>query len=165
MTHLRRRLQQRSVLYLMGPSRMLDRVRQVPALLARLPRTAWDLFYKGKTATDGDGGEPAIPRDVPDFRVLLAEQLGVLHSRIDDVIRSTPGGDRWIGDDKVGYAEAILPTERAAVIADDELAQLKSWLENRWNATPRDTAILHKVLKHLPGGERLTQWSEAAPYL
>jgi hypothetical protein len=162
---LARRLQQRSILYLIGPGRMLDRVRQVPALLARLPRTAWDLFYKGKTTGAGDGEEPAIPRDVPDFRALLAEQLGVLHSRIDDVIRATPGGERWIADDPSGYRDAIVPTERAAAIADDELAQLKSWLENRWNATPRDTAILQKVLKHLPGGEKLTQWSEAAPYL
>ena len=25
--------------------------------------------------------------------------------------------------------------------------------------------LLQKLLKHLPGGEKLTQWSEAAPYL
>ena len=34
---LQRRLQQRSVLYLIGPGRILDRVRQVPMFLARLP--------------------------------------------------------------------------------------------------------------------------------
>src|SRR6185295_7070062 len=39
---LQRRLQQRSVLYLMGPGRVLDRVRQVPGMLARLPRSTWE---------------------------------------------------------------------------------------------------------------------------
>src|SRR5207244_716767 len=41
----------------------------------------------------------------------------------------------------------------------------KAWLETRWNATPRDTALLMKIVRHLPGGEKLTRWSEAAPYL
>src|SRR5262249_13083308 len=41
---LQRRLQERSVLYLIGPARVLDRVRQVPSMLARLPRTTWDLL-------------------------------------------------------------------------------------------------------------------------
>ena len=51
------------------------------------------------------------------------------------------------------------------VLAESELAELKHWLEKRWNATPRDTAMLKKLLKLIPGGERLTAWSEAAPYL
>ena len=42
---------------------------------------------------------------------------------------------------------------------------MKDWLQKRWNATPRDTAILLKLLRYLPGGEKLTQWTEAAPYL
>ena len=42
---------------------------------------------------------------------------------------------------------------------------MKNWLESRWNATPRDTAILKKILAIVPGGDKLTQWSEAAPYL
>ncbi|HYO09786.1 MAG TPA: hypothetical protein VER17_12510 [Tepidisphaeraceae bacterium] len=162
---LARRLQQRSILYLMGPGRMLDRVRQVPALLARLPRTAWDLVMKGKAGAGEDGDGPAVPRDVPDFNAILSEQLGVLHSRIDDVIRTSVAGERWIAEDAAGYAAATIAPDRAGAIADDELAQLRTWLETRWNATPRDTAILQKVLKHLPGGEKLTQWSEAAPYL
>src|SRR5439155_9993872 len=138
---LARRLQQRSILCLIGPGRVLDRVRQVPALLARLPRNAWDLVMRGKLdATTLD--ESAIPRDVPDFRAILAEQLGVLHSRINDVIRTNPAGERWLAEDASGYEQAIIPRDRAGAIADDELKQLKSWLETRWNATPRDTAIL-----------------------
>jgi hypothetical protein len=162
---LARRLQQRSIHYLIGPGKMLDRVRQVPSLLARLPRTAWDLVMRGKAGAGTGNDEPVIPRDVPDFAAILSEQLSVLHSRIDDVIRASPGGERWIEDDRAAYDAARFDTKRAGTIAEDELAQLKTWLETRWNATPRDTAILQKVLKHLPGGEKLTQWSEAAPYL
>jgi hypothetical protein len=161
---LARRLQQRSILYLIGPGRVLDRVQQVPSLLARLPRTAWDLVMKGKADLNADEGGP-IPRDVPDFRALLSEQLGVLQSRIDDLLRATPAGQKWIDHDSASYTAMKLPPDRAGAIADDELAQLREWLEKRCNATPRDTALFHKLLKHIPGGEKLTQWSEAAPYL
>jgi len=60
---LQRRLQQRSVLYLIGPGRVLDRVRQVPGILVRLPRTAWELVMHGKTelksALGADGNSAA----------------------------------------------------------------------------------------------------------
>jgi hypothetical protein len=161
---LARRLPQRSILYLMGPQRIIDRVRQVPALLARLPRTAWDLVMRGK-AELGAPENGKLPTDVPDFQAILAEQLTVLHSAIDDVVRASPAGQRWIEQDPTGYAAVRIPPQRAAAIAADEIQQLRSWLENRWNATPRDTAILQKLLKVIPGGEKLTQWSEAAPYL
>jgi hypothetical protein len=88
---LARRLQQRSILYLIGPGRIIDRVRQVPALLARLPRTTWDLFMKGKADLER-WHEEVTPRDVPDFKAILAEQLSVLQSRIDDVVRTGPRG-------------------------------------------------------------------------
>lgn len=160
---LARRLQQRSILYLIGPGRIIDRVRQVPALLARLPRTTWDLFMKGKADLGVD--EEKIPRDVPDFQAILAEQLAVVQSRIDDVVRSAPAGQRWIEHDAASYSAMKIDGARASAIAADELEQLKRWLETRWNATPRDTALLQKMLKHVPGAEKLTQWSEAAPYL
>ena len=161
---LARRLQQRSILYLIGPGRIIDRVRQVPSLLARLPRTTWDLFMKGK-ADLGVGDDEKIPRDVPDFQALLAEQLAVVQSRIDDVVRSAPAGQRWIDQDAASYNTMKIESARASAIAADELEQLKRWLETRWNATPRDTALLQKMLKHVPGADKLTQWSEAAPYL
>jgi hypothetical protein len=161
---LERRLQQRSILYLIGPGRVLDRVRQVPALLARLPRTTWDLIMRGKADLGGDG-ENGPPREVPDFGALLAEQLAVVQSRIDDVIRSSSGGPRWIEQDAAAYAAVRIEPARASAIATDELEQLRAWLETKWNATPRDTALLEKLLKYLPGGKQLTRWSEAAPYL
>jgi hypothetical protein len=154
---LGRRLQQKSILYLMGPGKMLDRVRQVPALLARLPRTTWDFIMKGKL--DGAGGDDANqpPREVPDFGAILAEQLAVVQSRIDDVIRSSSAGPRWIEHDGAGYDAVRFDPDRAAAIARDELDQLKNWLESKWNATPRDTAVLEKVLHYVPGGRQLTR--------
>jgi hypothetical protein len=163
---LQRRLQQRSILYLMGPQRVLDRVRQAPGLLARLPRVAWEYVTKGEVSAaalnpTGEGQQ----REVPDFRALVADQFAVLQSRIDDALRSTPAGQRWLIDDASGYASAKLSTESAAAIADEELAELKNWLEKRWNATPRDTKAIQTLLKYLPGGAKLVQWTEAAPYL
>ena len=107
----------------------------MPALLARLPRTTWDLIMRGK-AELGSGDEDLAPREVPDFPSILSEQLAVLQSRIEDVVRAAPGGDRWISADEPAYSAMRMPTARAAAIAADELEQLKAWLENRWNATP-----------------------------
>src|SRR5262249_13826874 len=70
-----------------------------------------------------------------------------------------------IENDADGYKQAKLPIDAAKAIADEELADLKKWLESRWNATPRDTRLLQMLIKYLPGGDKLTQWSEAAPYL
>src|SRR5207248_7824355 len=82
---LQRRLQQRSVLYLIGPQRVLDRVRQAPGLLVRLPRVAWDYLMRGEVSAAAlspkDNGQP---RQVPDFRATLVDQFSVLPSRIDD---------------------------------------------------------------------------------
>ncbi len=162
---LQRRLQQRSILYLMGPGRILDRVRQVPGLLVRLPRTAWDLVMKGKAdtgdPTDGETG----PREVPNFPAALTEQFAVVQSRIEDALRSSPAGEQWIAQPDSGWAGAKLDPTAAGAIAEEELADLRTWLEKRWNGTPRDTMVLQRMLKYLPGGEKLTRWSEAAPYL
>ncbi len=163
---LQRRLQRRSVLYLMGPGRMIDRVRQVPGMLARLPRTTWDLLRSGRIGGNGkDGSADTIDTGVPDFRAALVDQFTVVQSRIDDVIRSSNRGGTWIDSQEADYTQSHLDKDLAGVIADEELAHLKQWLTQKWNATPRDTAMLHKLLKVLPGGEKLSQWSEAAPYI
>ena len=160
------RLQQRSVLYLIGPQRVLDRVRQVPMLLARLPRATWDWVMRGETPTDLlDPKATGRPGEPPDFHALLADQFTVVRSRIDDAIRSQKSPSQWATDDSGGYAASLIDPGEAGKIADEEIADLKTWLETRWNATPRDTRILHSMLKYLPGGKKLTQWSEAAPYL
>ncbi len=163
---LQRRMQQRSVLYLLGPGRVLDRVRQVPTLLARLPRASWDWVMQGRMPADLiNPAEKQKANEPPDFAATLAEQFTVLRSRLDDVIRTDPAGGKWVAGDAAAYAVALFPPASAAAIATDEIGKLKAWLELRWNATPRDTRILQSLLKHLPGGKQLTKWSEAAPYL
>jgi hypothetical protein len=162
---LQRRLQQRSVLYLIGPGRVLDRIRQVPALLVRLPRNAWDLLFHGKASAAGSADVLPASRELPDFAAVLTDQFTVIQSRIDDVLRTTACGQRWVGDAASGYNISKIPPADAGKIATEELAGLNDWLQQRWNATPRDTALLMKVLRHLPGGQKLTQWTEAAPYL
>lgn len=162
---LQRRLQQRSVLYLMGPQRVLDRVRQVPALLVRLPRTAWDLAMRGELPKSS--AEPSANGEakVPDFQAALADQFSIVRSRIDDVIRSDPSAADWTTEDAAAYKAAWLPPDRASQIATEELADLTAWLEKRWNSQPRDTRAVNTILKRLPGGDTLAKWSEAAPYL
>ncbi|MGA3068267.1 MAG: hypothetical protein ABSF29_15590 [Tepidisphaeraceae bacterium] len=158
---LQRRLQQRIVLYLMGPQRVLDRIRQVPGMLVRLPRTAWDFFLSGRVPATAP---PAVAgsEEVPDFPAALKDQFIILQTRIEDAVRATPSGQKWIAEN---WQESKIDPDQAATIATEELAELNAWLQRRWNATPRDTAVLLRLLKHLPGGEKLAQWTEAAPYL
>jgi GTPase SAR1 family protein len=160
---LQRRMQQRSVLYLIGPQRVLDRARQIPSLLARLPRAAWDYVVTGELPKADAASLNGADREVPDFHQLLVDAFAVVRTRVDDVVRSSPELAKLACDPT--YTGVFLPSDRAAAIADEELASLKSWLDQRWNANPRDTKVVQKLLKLLPGGEKLSQWSEAAPYL
>jgi len=165
---LRQRLQQRSILYLMGPQRMLDRLRQAPGLLARMPRVAWDYLRTGEVSVDAFAPPGTVkPQQPPDFRAILSDQFAVVQSRIDDVVRASPLAAAWIADPIEGAAysaEQFDPAD-AGKIADEEIADLRGWLDKRWDATPRDTRLLMALLKHLPGGKQLTRLAEAAPYL
>lgn len=155
-THqLQRRLREKSVLYLMGPQRVLDRVRSVPALLVRLPGSVWNWTKTGDLKFP-DVGSVSSQNSLPDFRAIVVEQFQAFQSRMDDLIQ--PHGF-------LNASEWKLPSELAGKIVDDELTELQRWLEIKWNATPRDTAILNKILKLIPGGEKATRYSEAAPYL
>jgi len=163
---LQRRLQQRSVLYLIGPQRMLDRVRQAPGLIVRLPRVAWDYIRGGDVsaaALSPDG--PAREKGAPDYRGILVDQFAVLQSRIDDVLRSSPAAQRWLEADGKSYQAIRITPDQAGKIADEEIAALQDWLQKRWNATPRDTRVLHSLMKHIPGGAKFTKLAETAPYL
>jgi hypothetical protein len=145
---------------------MMERVRQVPGLLVRLPRTLWDTVIRGKSVriNEPQSGETSESK-VPDFRASLAEQFSVVQSRIDDALRSSPIVERWLGDRAAGYQAARISPDDAGKIADEELAELRDWLEKRWNSTPRDTVLLLKLARYLPGGNKLVKWIEATPYL
>jgi hypothetical protein len=165
---LQRRLQQRSVLYLIGPQRILDRARQVPGLLARLPRTTWDLF-RGKPVDFPEpeaGGEASDPRALPDFPAVVTEQFALLQTRIDDLLRSNPAVEPWLaGDGPESFDATLLDPALGGAIAQQEIEDLNAWLERRWNSNPRDTRLLMSLLRRLPGAKKLSRWSEAAPYL
>lgn len=152
---LQRRMREKSVLYLMGPQRLIDRVRSVPSMLARLPRSMWSWTRTGEFKLPDVADAPAP--ESPDFRSIVAEQFQSLQSRIDDLLR-----DATLANNDVSWKR---PIDDAGAIVDEELQSLRTWLETRWNATPRDTAILNKLLKVIPGGQQLTKYSEAAPYL
>jgi hypothetical protein len=164
---LQRRMQQRSVLYLMGPQRMLDRLRQAPGLLVRLPRVAWDYVVRGDVSAGSlNPTSDREAREVPDFRSILIDQFNVVQSRLDDVLRESKI-PMLLGEtgSQPAYQPALIDPSEAGKIADEELAELRTWLERRWNSTPRDTRVLESLLKFLPGGQKITQWTEAAPYL
>lgn len=164
---LQRRMQQRSVLYLMGPQRILERVRQAPGLLVRLPRVAWDYVVRGEVSMAAlNPNNPSQSQDPPDFAAMLKDQFAILQSRLDDALRTSPLLRQWMSDSAPPpQASAMIDPSLAGRIADEELAELRAWLERRWNATPRDTRMLEMLLKYLPGGKKITQWTEAAPYL
>ena len=146
---VQRRLRERSVLYAIGPGKVLDRVKSLPGVLARLPRTAFDFFRDADAPADD--APPQVPT-APDFPRELRESMLALQGRIDDVLRESPLGD--VGDWR-------LPADAAAAVAQEELDDLRRWLEDRWGGKPRDTALLEK----LPGGDKVAKLSEAAPYL
>ena len=158
---LQGRMRKQSVLYLMGPARVLERMRSVPGMVARLPRTALDLV-RGRRRTDATL-DPPLGRDAPDFRVVAREQFAILQSRIDDLLRTGPLAG-WLSED-AAYAQTRLEPGLACAIVDEEIAGLRRWLEQHWNERPRDTRVLQKWLKPLGAGERVAAWSEAVPYL
>ncbi len=162
---LRHRLRQRSVLYLMGPQRVLDRVRQTPLLLARLPRATWDILIRGKAPSLGQPQPADADGSVPDFPQLLQDQFTQLLSRIDDTVRSSEAGRGWMEEEPAPWQAARIDPTEAAQIARQELDDLKQWLQQRWNATPRDTRLLQSLVRRLPGGEQVLKWTETAPYL
>jgi hypothetical protein len=133
-------------------------------LLLRLPRTAFDLL-RGEAVSLPAATEEKGPRAVPDFASMLVDQFTILQSRVDDVLAGAPATSGLVAADGQDFARAKLPSAEAAKIGQEELAALEKWLQERWDAPPRDTRILQKLLSVLPGGKKLGKWSEAAPYL
>ena len=161
-------MQQRSVLYLMGPGRMLERVRQVPGLVARLPRNVWDVVVRGKSpdfslapAAPTDG-----PAELPDFAAILSSN-GPSCSAASTII-CVPIRQRracWPAT-AAGYQAARFDGALAAQIAQEELADLRDWLQKRWHATPRDTAALTVLAAAAPRpGKNWSIGPNPAPYL
>ena len=156
--HLQRRLRQQSVLYLMGPGRIIDRAKQVPGFLARLPRTSWDLVTRGKLPPQEERDEQT-PDGAPDFNREVVDGFRLLQSRCADVLR-----DLDLPADEADAAWKIEP-QAAREVVTKEIEELQRWLESRWDSKPRDTRALEWLAKHIPGSKKIAKLSEAAPYL
>ncbi|MEM1012167.1 MAG: GTPase domain-containing protein [Planctomycetota bacterium] len=153
---LQSRLRKQSVLYLMGPGRIIDRARSLPGVVARLPRSAWDLVTRGKLPDEPADDTPAADA-APDFPRDVGDAFDVFAARCDDAMKEaglSPDGEAW-----------KLPRDRAEEIATERLAELRRWLEARWDKKPRDTRAIEWLAKHVPGGKHVTKLSETAPYL
>lgn len=162
---LRQKMQSQSVLYLMGPRRILDRVRQVPTAVSRMPRAIWDLVVRGEDVTLSDRLPAVEERPLPNFHDLLSEQFSIFQSRLDTQVRAHLEPDSGIDLDATDYKTIFFKSEDAGRIATEELAALKQWLGEKWDAKPRDTRLLERFLRALPGGEKIIAYTEAAPWL
>jgi hypothetical protein len=120
---------------------------------------------RGQQVPDLTPAQHARRREAPDFSAILGEQFAIVQSRVDDLLRSNPVAAAWIEADPETFAAARLDPADAARIAEEELAELRAWLQQRWDGSPRDTRAMRKLLEYLPGGARIAKWSEAAPYL
>lgn len=162
---LRVRLQQRSILYLMGPQRMWDRVRQLPGLMLRLPRSIWNAARGERVELPDPEPMPVNDQQAPDFAAALCDQFAAVQSRIEDVLRSDPVVGKWLDAPERQFLSVRIDPADAGKIADEEVEALRQWLQKRWDSHPRDTLLVMKVLRYLPGGQRVTRAVEAAPYL
>ena len=155
------RMEEKSVLYLMGLKRMSTRAGRAARALFSVPRAMWD-WASGRPEPVSEEVRTSSP---PDFAALLADQFTLFQAQVFDLVGSAAAGER--------VEEAMGPTpesvridpDRAGEIAAEEIARLGEWLQSRWDSTPRDTKALEKLLEHLPGGAKIQQWTEAAPYL
>jgi hypothetical protein len=113
---------------------------------------------------------PSVPpgseaQVIPDYGGILGDQFIVLQGCIDEILRGHSLSQRWMTEDADAYAATRIDPAEAVRIADEELASLKTWLDQRWESAPRDTRVMQSLLKHLPGGRHAVKLSEAAPYL
>jgi hypothetical protein len=166
---LQKQMQEESILYLMGPQRVIERVRQVPGLLAHLPRTAWELLSNPRDTQNkqpsADEATKSKKASVPAFDQILTNQFIVLQNQIEDVIRNEDRLAQWVDWSDPACQSARIDPQQAGVIAQEELQAFRDWLEQRAQGKPRDTRAVERLLKFLPGTGRISKLSEAAPYL
>lgn len=156
---LERRMSERSVLYLMGPKRFLERARQMSSFFLPHRRGARSTELAQLT------GRPSKEAAIPDFAQILTDSFATVQARIDDILRSESSSCGWIDRGPQGYASVKVDPAEAGRIAAREIAEMQKWLQDKWDSSPRDTQVLEKLLRFFPGGKTVVKWTESTPYL
>ncbi|MCC6238998.1 MAG: GTPase domain-containing protein [Phycisphaerales bacterium] len=173
---LRRRMRGQSILYLLGPQRMWDRTRQIGRLV-RGGVASINPFSKQTQEPEiegaGDNEQDARLREkyknnpAAYFADILEDVFRARQTEIEDNLRSQPAVADWMK--QYEGAELAIATSRsdpalAGEIARQEVAALQEWIEKQRHEKPRDTLILLKILRLLPGTGYLVKLFEATPW-
>ena len=98
-SELQARMREKSILYLMGPERVLRRAREVPKVLLKLPRTVYELLMRGRLPTLDPPRQAPEKAQPPDFASSLGEQFTAIQNRIMDVLQSDDARPLALADD------------------------------------------------------------------
>jgi len=161
---LQQRFQAKSILYLMGPKRVLDRAKKASLAVFYKVTSPKSWFKQDSTKTSQEGRTIEV-QTLPDFHSMLINQFRIGQSRVRDILEGNERARVWLRDEHSRGIETWIEPEEAGRIADEELAALNAWLKERWEDTPRDTKTILSLLSYIPGGKRIVEWSEASPYL
>ncbi|MCA9440617.1 MAG: 50S ribosome-binding GTPase [Candidatus Omnitrophica bacterium] len=161
---LQERMQAKSILYLMGPKRILERAKKftTSAYQKVTSPTSWFGKKSGKRSQEGETIEV---RALPDFHSMLVDQFRIAQAQIRDILEGNSRSKVWISQAGEKEPDLWIDPEGAGEIVDQELEDLNRWLKDHWESTPRDTKTILSLLNYIPGGKRVVEWSEASPYL
>lgn len=161
---LQERMRAKSILYLIGPKRIIDRARQVSSTVFERVTSPGAWFSK-KPSRKSQEGETIEIAALPDFHALAVDQFRIGAARIRDILESSERVRIWTAAAREEDSAGWIDPEEAGKIVDEEIESLDRWLKEHWDAAPRDTqAVLH-FLNRIPGGKKVIEWSEASPYL
>lgn len=163
---LQERMRAKSILYLIGPKRILDRARQVSSTVFERVTSPGAWFSRkpgaGKKSQEGETIEVAA---LPDFHALAVDQFRIGAARIRDILESSERVRIWTAAAREEDCAIWIDPEEAGKIVDEEIENLNRWLKDHWDAAPRDTQAVLNFLNRIPGGKKVIEWSEASPYL
>ncbi len=161
---LQQKMQAKSILYLMGPKRILDRAKKISSTVFNRVTSPRSWFGKD-TQSGSQEGETIEAQALPDFHSMLVDQFQIGQSRIRDILEGNDRAKSWLSHSQETKESLWIDPERAGTIVDEEIESLNHWLKERWETTPRDTKTILNLLSHIPGGKKIVEWSEASPYL
>ncbi len=152
-----------SVLYLTSATRIMDWGKSLAKKGRSLLLSQWRHPQPPASGGESDGSQAEILE--PPLSKSLREQFIAAQNSMENVLLGDPYGKKWITQSELAYQATKLPVEDAKQIYQTQMDRLQQWMNQRRDATPRDTEILMKLLRLLPGGKKLIKWTEAAPWL